>query len=198
MKPLVFLLAVSACGVLAVSACGGTSQPVVSSSSSGSGLAAWETVRSVLQHPRCQNCHPAGDQPLQGDDSHAHIQNVQRGPTGHGRVGEECTTCHQLANAPSSYGPHAPPGVSTGWRMPTAEQPLVFVGRSSRDLCLQLRDPAANGGKDFPALRHHLDDPLVTWGWTPGGSRVPVPVPRPQFLAAFETWLAAGAPCPAP
>src|SRR5262249_58451043 len=24
----------------------------------------------VFMHPRCQNCHPAGDTPLQGDDSH--------------------------------------------------------------------------------------------------------------------------------
>src|SRR5262250_2014889 len=47
-------------------------------------LAAFETVRSVLQDARCQNCHPPGDRPLQGDDGHFHTMNIQRGPDGHG------------------------------------------------------------------------------------------------------------------
>jgi hypothetical protein len=29
--------------------------------------------------PRCMNCHPAGDVPLQGDDSHIHTMLPQRG-----------------------------------------------------------------------------------------------------------------------
>src|SRR5271166_191968 len=29
----------------------------------------------VFMHPRCMNCHPAGDAPFQGDDSHLHSQN---------------------------------------------------------------------------------------------------------------------------
>src|SRR5262249_36048028 len=74
------------------------------------GVTAFETVRGVLQHPRCQNCHPDGDAPLQGYDSHVHMQNVQRGPTGAGMVGEECSTCHGPANPPSEYGVHVPPG----------------------------------------------------------------------------------------
>ena len=82
------------------------------------GLVAFETVRSVLQHPRCQNCHPAGNAPLQGDDGHVHTQNVLRGPAGMGEVGAECTTCHGPANPPSNYGDHIPPGVSQGWHMP--------------------------------------------------------------------------------
>ena len=35
--------------------------------------AAFLEVYKVLISPRCQNCHPAGDAPLQGDDSHVHI-----------------------------------------------------------------------------------------------------------------------------
>src|ERR1700704_4830209 len=62
------------------------------------GLVAFETVRSVLQHPRCQNCHPRGDVPLQGDDGRLHNQNILRGPAGHGMVGERCTTCHGPIN----------------------------------------------------------------------------------------------------
>jgi hypothetical protein len=170
--------------------------PTVKTSPEASGLVAFETVRGVLQHPRCQNCHPAGDAPLQGDDGHVHSQHVRRGPDGAGEVGEQCGTCHGPANPPSNYGLHIPPGVSEGWHMPGPEMPLVFVGRSPHELCEQLKDPARNGGKDFAALRAHLDTPLVTWGWDPGFGRAPVPTPRAVFLAAWESWVAAGAPCP--
>ena len=34
----------------------------------------------VLTHPRCVNCHPAGDDPRQGDDSRLHQPPVERGP----------------------------------------------------------------------------------------------------------------------
>jgi hypothetical protein len=160
------------------------------------GLVAFETVRSVLQHARCQNCHPRGDTPLQGDDGHPHQQNVLRGPDGHGMVGELCTTCHGPMNPPDSYGAHTPPGVATSWRMPKPEQRLVFVGVAPGALCEQIKDPARNGGKDMAALRAHLDDPLVTWAWSPGFGRAPVPVARQAFLDAWMTWANAGAPCP--
>ena len=143
--------------------------PLVSNREAG--LVAFETVRGVLQHPRCQNCHPGGDAPLQGDDGHVHDQNVQRGPNGRGMVGERCTTCHGPANPPDSYGAHSPPGAPTGWRMPTPEDRLVFVGVAPGALCEQVKDPARNGGKDMAALRAHLDDPLVTWAWAPGLGR---------------------------
>ena len=42
------------------------------------GLAAFETVRQVFQHPRCQNCHIPGDAPLQFDAGRTHAQNVLR------------------------------------------------------------------------------------------------------------------------
>src|SRR5947199_3229631 len=108
-------------------ACGG-SQPSTASGPAAptrdQGLVAFETVRAVLQHPRCQNCHPAGDAPLQGDDSHVHAQNVLRGPTGNGMVGEQCSTCHGPANPPSAYGNHTPPGNAKPWHMPPPEQKL--------------------------------------------------------------------------
>lgn len=159
-------------------------------------LAAFDTVRRVLQHPRCQNCHPAGDAPLQGDDSHVHTQNVQRGADGRGKLGEQCTTCHGPANPPTVYGAHVPPGSEEGWRMPSEDVKLVFVGMSPRALCDQLKDVSRNGGKDMAALRTHLNTPLVRWGWSPGFGRKPVSVPRARFLAAWEGWARAGAPCP--
>lgn len=188
---------VAACGKGSSSGGGaGATGPRPAPISRESGLAAFETVRTVLQNPRCQNCHPAGDAPLQGDDGHVHTQNVVRGPGGRGMTGEECTTCHREANPPDTYGAHTPPGVATGWRMPTPEMKLVFVGIAPAALCEQIKDPARNGGKDAAALRTHLDDPLVTWAWTPGFGRAPIPTPRDKFLAAWETWFAAGAPCP--
>jgi hypothetical protein len=160
------------------------------------GLAAFETVRAVFQHPRCQNCHPSGDAPLQGDESRPHNQNVRRGPKGEGMVGLECGTCHGAANPPPAYGRNIPPGNVKGWHMPPPEMKMVFVGQSPKALCEQVKDPARNGGRDMAALRTHLDDPLVTWGWAPGFGRAAIPTPRDAFLAAFETWRAADAPCP--
>ena len=159
-------------------------------------LAAFETVRGVLQSPRCQNCHPAGDAPLQGDDSHVHNQNIQRGPAGTGMVGAECTTCHRNANPPDDFGAHTPPGLEKGWHMPTPEQKLVFVGVPAGQLCEQIKDPARNGGKDATALRAHLDDPLVTWAWAPGFGRKPPPISHAEFVNAWEVWTAGGSPCP--
>src|SRR6266404_5354274 len=57
--------------------------------------AAFLQIYRVLTSPRCQNCHPAGDAPLQGDDSHVHLQNVTRGKDGRGVYGMRCDTCHQ-------------------------------------------------------------------------------------------------------
>jgi hypothetical protein len=162
-------------------------------------LASFEVVRGVLQSPRCVNCHPVGDAPLQGDDSHPHLQFVRRGPEGRGARGMECATCHGKANPPASYGAHVPPGVSTEWRLPPPEHKMVFEGVSSRALCEQLKDTRKNGGKDMAALMHHVGgDPLVLWGWSPGFGRKPVPVPHAEFVRAFKTWADAGAPCAPP
>ena len=168
------------------------------SPAAGDPVASFETVRAVLQSPRCVNCHPTGDQPTQGDDSHIHLQSVQRGPSGRGAVGLACATCHGKANPPDSYGAHMPPGVSTDWRLPPPEHRMVFAGRSSRELCLQLKDPRQNGGLDMAGLTHHIaDDPLTRWGWSPGYGRKPVPIAHEEFVRAFKVWAGAGAPCPA-
>ena len=159
--------------------------------------ATFETIRAVLQHPRCLNCHPSGDAPLQGDDSHVHQQNILRGAQGGGVAGLSCNSCHGRSNPPDSYGPHTPPGVSTGWRLPPPEMKMVFVGLSSPELCAQLRDPQRTGGKDLGAMVDHVTThPLVLWGWDPGFGRKPVPIPHAEFAAAFKSWADAGAPCP--
>src|SRR6478609_8859341 len=45
---------------------------------------AFMDVYKVLMSPRCMNCHPSGDVPLQGDDSHLHTMSPQRGKDGKG------------------------------------------------------------------------------------------------------------------
>ena len=162
-----------------------------------SGLAAFETVRKVFQHPRCQNCHIPGDAPLQFDDGRIHGQNVKRGAEGQGAVGLPCATCHQPRNLPASYGANMPPG-APNWHLPPARTPMVFLHLTPAQLCATIKDPARTGGKDLPAMLDHVaNDALVGWGWDPGAGRGPVPVPRAELTAAFRTWMDAGAPCPA-
>ena len=150
-------------------------------------------VYKVLISPRCQNCHPAGDAPLQGDDSHVHLQNVKRGKDGHGVYGMRCDTCHQTANLP---GEHMPPG-NPKWGLPPAEHKMVFVGRSPAELCGQLKDPKQNGGRSLQALFEHVAfDDLVGWGWDPGQGRTLPPLSRADTSAQMKTWIEGGAACP--
>lgn len=165
----------------------------VKAASSSELASAWDTVYRVLQHPRCMNCHPAGDRPLVGDDSQPHPQNVQRGPLGVGLFAMRCNTCHQGRNAD---GPHLPPGAPR-WQLPTQGMPLVFEGKSSKELCVQLRDPKHNGGKSPEQLLEHVEkDALVLWGWEPGEGRAPVPVPHATFVEALRTWVNGGCKYP--
>lgn len=157
---------------------------------------AFATVQKVFQHPRCQNCHIPGDQPLQFDEGLPHAMGVVRGPTGHGAEGLPCSTCHGEANAPGSYGPHAPPG-APHWALPPPQQRMVTLGLSPPELCRMIQDKNENGGRDFAALLKHVsEDKLVLWGWNPGGTRAPVSVPHAEFVAKFKTWADAGGPCP--
>jgi hypothetical protein len=161
-------------------------------------LAAFSTIRAVLQHPRCQNCHIPGDAPLQFDDGRRHTQNVMRGPEGKGAAGLPCATCHGAANLPASYGEHMPPG-APDWHLPPPDRKMVFIGLSAGDLCATIKDPLRNGGRNLDALLTHVSsDKLVLWGWNPGLGRAPVSVPHDAFVAQFKIWLAGGAPCPDP
>jgi len=153
-------------------------------------------VQQVLQHPRCQNCHIPGNQPLQYDQGKPHAQRVQRGDDGKGAPGLPCSTCHGSTNLPASYGPNVPPG-APNWHLPPADKKMVFVGLGAHDLCTRLKDMRENNGKDLDALVEHVDhDALVLWGWNPGQGRAPVSVPHADFVAAFKRWAAAGGPCP--
>src|SRR5438128_11210007 len=64
-------------------------------------------VYKVFTSPRCQNCHPPGDSPLQGDDSHVHLQNVSRGKDGYGAYDMASASCHLTTNLPDEPMPPA-------------------------------------------------------------------------------------------
>ena len=148
------------------------------------------TVYNVLESPRCKNCHPAGDAPLQYDDSRPHGQNITRRSE---KNGVTCATCHRDKNNPRA---NQPPG-APNWHLPPSDTPMIFEGRTPAQLCAQLKDPAQTRGRDLAALLEHVaKDPLVGWGWDPGPGRKPVPIPRADFVAAFKAWIDAGAPCP--
>jgi hypothetical protein len=155
--------------------------------------AAFLQVYKVLTSPRCQNCHPAGDGPLQGDDSHTHLQNVKRGADGHGVYGMRCDTCHQSTNLP---GEHMPPG-NPKWSLPKPELKMVFVGRSPAELCRQIKDPKQNGNRTLQQLYEHVsEDDLVGWAWNPGDGRAQPPLTRADTSAQMKIWIDGGAACP--
>lgn len=157
------------------------------------GISAFQDVYEVLQHPRCLNCHPTGDAPLQTDDSIPHAMNITRASTD---AGLECATCHQTQNS-EAYGVKGGPPGAPNWHLPEKEMPLIFEDRTVVELCIQLKDPAQNGHKTLDQLYLHVaHDPLVLWGWYPGGDRTEPPLPHEKFARQFKTWVDAGAPCP--
>jgi cytochrome c5 len=155
--------------------------------------AAFLQVHKVFTSPRCQNCHPAGDAPLQGEDSHLHAQFVKRGGDGHGLYGMRCNTCHQAAN---TAGENMPPG-NPKWGLPPPEHKMVFVGRTPSQLCRQLKDPKQTGGRTLAQLLKHVStDDLVAWGWDPGDGRTLPPLSRADTVAQMKIWIDGGAACP--
>lgn len=157
---------------------------------SPAGLQAWEQIRTVLQHPRCLNCHQS-DVPLQGDERRLHIPLVHRGKDNLGDVGMRCTNCHNKSgNNDTSGTPGAPP-----WSL--APLSMLWQGLSNGDLCRMLKDPARNGKRDGHMLLEHMEsEPLVLWAWTPGTGRSAPPVDHEHFVEQMKVWISAGMPCP--
>lgn len=155
--------------------------------------AAWGDVYRVLTHPRCMNCHPAGDRPLQTDTSRPHRMNISRASV---KNGVACSTCHRAVNSEALGIAGGPPG-APHWQLPPEQTPMVFQGHTPASLCAQLKDPARNGGKDLEGLLKHVGhDPLVLWGWQPGGERTVPPLSHADFVKAFTAWVEGGGACP--
>ena len=155
---------------------------------------AFTEVYKVLMNPRCMNCHPSGNVPLQGDDSHLHTMFPKRGKDGKGLYAMKCTNCHQPAN---TEGLHTPPG-NSNWHLPPANMKMVFQGRTAHQLAKQLMDPKQNGHKTKQQLIEHADDALVLAGWNPGEGRALPPMTHEEFKKAWITWIEKGAYAPRP
>jgi hypothetical protein len=145
----------------------------------------------VLLHPRCANCHPSGDVPLQGMEMRPHEPPVTRGPENTGVVGMECGGCHQDRNLQLARIPGAP-----SWHI--APREMAWVGKSPKQICEQLKDRTRNGDKTLAQLvEHNSHDQLVAWAWQPGHDREPAPGTQERFGAIVAAWVDTGAECPA-
>lgn len=153
---------------------------------------AFMTAYAVLMSPRCMNCHPSGDVPLQGDDSHLHTMLPRRGLDGKGVYAMKCSNCHQPANV---EGLHKPPG-DPDWHLPSADVKMVFEGKTPNQLARQLVDSKTNGNKTLKQLIEHADDGLVKAGWNPGEGRTLPPISHKEFKKAWITWIEKGAYAP--
>jgi hypothetical protein len=148
-------------------------------------------AEKVILHPRCVNCHPAGDRPRQGDDSHLHLPAVVRGDADFGAAGLHCNTCHQARNNDRAHLPGHPE-----WRLAPLE--MAWYGRSSAEICAQIKDPKRNGGRTLAELHDHMaNDSLVGWGWHPDADRTPAPGTQARLGELIKAWIETGAECPA-
>ena len=154
-------------------------------------------IAKVLTHPRCMNCHPAGEHPLQGADHHEHMPPAWRGEGGVGIAGLSCSACHTernftLAGTGATY--KSIPG-HPRWGLAPLE--MAWEGKSIGQICQQIKDQNRNGGRTLAQLQEHLaHDDLVAWGWSPGEGREPAPGTQAQLGELAQAWIDAGAVCP--
>lgn len=201
--PLVWMLALGLVGVASTAAAGDppksanrlapptTKPPAVSAVTDAK--RAFLDVARVLMSPRCRNCHPRGNAPLQTDLGRPHRMNVSRLSTASGLL---CSACHQQQNS-EAVGVFAGPPGAHHWQLPPEQTPMPFAKHTPTSLCKQLKDPARNGRRSLSdLLRHVRTDPLVLWGWNPGGRRTRPPMSHKDFVAAFARWVKGGGACP--
>ena len=175
------------------------SPPAEGSVSAQSGLDAWDRIYQVASHPRCSNCHVgASNRPMWSGPSYGrtrpHGMNINAGES---RIGAEyvpCQTCHALRTEGGNDAPHMAPQVAMAWMLPPVE--AEWFGKSSDEICNQLRDPDRNGGRDHIALAGHLEHDLILhWAWNPGGGREPAPYSLQDHVNDVLAWGVAGFPC---
>jgi len=132
----------------------------------------FDKMMQVLTHKRCVNCHPNGDRPRQGEDSHYHNFGVMRGDKNHGVAALQCESCHAHENNDFSGVPGAPE-----WSLAPIE--MAWEGLS----------------------RVEIEHALVLWAWEPGvdaegNEREKPPVPKDEYIKAVKEWAEAGAAIP--
>jgi len=172
--------------------------PEEGSISREAGLEAWSRVYEVTSHPRCANCHVGADNiPMWSGPSYgtarSHGMNINAGASRIGMEYLQCSACHANRETPNDM-PHAAPQVAMNWQLPPVE--AEWFGKSSVEICNQLRDPERNGGRDFNEIAGHLDHDLILhWAWAPGGTREPAPYSLQEHVNDILAWGVAGYPC---
>ena len=102
-----------------------------------------------------------------------------------------CNTCHTKHN---SKLPHGAPGAEV-WALAPVE--MQWFGKTSKEICEQIKDPERNGGRTLAEVAAHIDhDKLVHWGWNPGPGRDKAPYSKEELVSFVKQWEAAGAACP--
>lgn len=166
------------------------------------GLAAWDRLHAVFSHPRCSNCHvDEAAVPLWTETAispkRIHGMHITGGES---RIGAEtlpCGTCHITSDRPNLI-PDAPPHTGMDWQLAPVE--FLWVGKTSAEICAQVRDPDRNGDRDGAALIEHITHDadvggFIAWGFDPGPGREAAPGDMQSHLDDTIQWIAAGMPC---
>ncbi len=172
--------------------------PAEGSVSIENGLDAFSRIYEVASHPRCSNCHVGADnRPMWSGPSYgrtrAHGMNINAGDSRIGAETIQCSTCHAYREGLNDT-PHAAPQVAMNWQLAPVE--AEWFGKSSDEICNQLRDPDRNGGRTMLELAEHLNHDLILhWAWNPGGGREPAPYSLQEHIDDLLIWGVAGFPC---
>lgn len=143
------------------------------------------------------NCHPAGNEPSQGDDEHVHKPAAFRGDAGIGVPGLPCASCHTDKNFTLAIGAATYQSIPGHPRWGLAPLEMAWQGKTPLEICRQIKDPARNGGRSLALLQEHMaKDGLVGWAWHPGPGRRPAPGTQDEFGAIIAAWIETGAECP--
>lgn len=173
------------------------------SATQSQGLEAWGRIFEVASHPRCANCHTGpSDRPMWSGPSYGkarvHGMNIRAGDSRMGIEYLPCQTCHTTKDTDwdnANAAPHTAPRVATFWQLAPIE--ADWFGRTTNEICEQLRDPDRNGGRTMLDLAEHLDHDLILhWAWNPGGGREPAPYSLQEHVNDILIWGVAGMPCP--
>lgn len=152
-------------------------------------LASFAKMVTVLQSPRCMNCHRS-DVPRVRDTARHHVPRVEPGKDGSGIGGLRCVICHRASNNKRSRIPGA-----VGWQQ--APYSMSWDGLSAAEICDNLKDRSMNGDRGLDDLKGYFEhDHLVQWAWKPGQNRSKPPLAYEDFLAHVARWVDAGGPCP--
>ena len=194
------------CGVLVYA---GSEKVVINPPAAGTitkeqGLEAWQRIYEVTSHPRCANCHVGKDNiPMWSGPSYGKTR--PHGMYIHGdesRIGAKsmlCSTCH-ITTKNLKTDDNEPPRYGIPWSLAPVE--FQWFGKTSKEICQQLKDPERNGGREsYLQIAEHLQHDAslngpVLWGWNPGGNREPVPYTLQAHVDDVLKWGVSGSPCP--